>query len=256
MKFVRTVVIFDRGGLASNKEWETAHESYTGAIARIVHPQGSNRFVIRRRTRKLDAHGKPSSQWVRNGVVPIRNQFLERLDELGWKTEEAVGLEKHVATEAARVTPAAYLKEYPSLRNYNVNDEDWRGIFHQNVGDFDFYSELPGGLRCVMEWETGNISSSHRSMNKLCLTMMAGVIEIGVVILPSRELYTHLTDRIGNWTELSPYLPLWHYVGGGIARGLLAITVVEHDELTDDPGIPYIVQGSDGRSAEGAAKLV
>ncbi len=39
-------------------------------------------------------------------------------------------------------------------------------------------------------------------------------------------------------------------------RALLAVTVVEHDELTDDPAIPFIKQGSDGRSAEGAAKLL
>lgn len=257
MKVVRTVVVFDHGGLVSSKEWEIAHQNYTGAIARIVHPQGNDRFVMRRRTLKLDARGKPSGQWMRNGVVPIRNQFLERFEQLGWKAEQSVELGKPAEkVENAGITPAAYLKEYPSLRDYNVNDADWRSMFSKNVGDFDFYSELPCGLRCVIEWETGNISSSHRSMNKLCLTMMAGVIEIGVLILPSRSLYTHLTDRIGNWMELSPYLPLWQCVGNGIARGLLAITVVEHDELTDDPRIPYIVQGSDGRSAEGAAKLV
>ncbi|HEX9045785.1 MAG TPA: restriction endonuclease, partial [Verrucomicrobiae bacterium] len=85
--------------------------------------------------------------------------------------------------------------------------------------------------------------------------MLAGLIDIGVVILPSRLLYAHLTDRIGNWMELSPYLPLWHRVGQGMKRGLLAVTIVEHDELSDDPSIPFITQGIDGRSAEGAGKL-
>lgn len=84
--------------------------------------------------------------------------------------------------------------------------------------------------------------------------MLAGLVEIGVVILPSRLLYAHLTDRIGNWRELSPYLPLWHHIGHSMERALLTVAVVEHDELTDDPSIPYLPQGSDGRSAEGAAK--
>ena len=41
-----------------------------------------------------------------------------------------------------------------------------------------------------------------------------------------------------------------------VKRGLLAVTVVEHDELTDDAAVPFISQGSDGRSAEGAGKLL
>jgi len=93
-------------------------------------------------------------------------------------------------------------------------------------------------------------------LNKLCLVMLAGLIDIGVVVLPSRQLYPHLTDRIGNWEELCPYLALWHHFGRGVKRGLLALTVVEHDELTDDPSVPFVSQGVDGRSAEGAAKLL
>ena len=91
-------------------------------------------------------------------------------------------------------------------------------------------------------------------MNKLCLALMASQIEIGVLIVPSRALYPHLTDRIGNWMELSPYLYFWKRAGEFVKRGLLAVTVVEHDELTDDSSIPYIGQGKDGRSAEGKAK--
>ena len=77
-------------------------------------------------------------------------------------------------------------------------------------------------------------------MNKLCLVMFQGFIELGVVILPSRRLYQHLTDRIGNWEELSPYAHLWHHFGGSIARGLLAVVVVEQDEDTDNPSVPFM----------------
>jgi hypothetical protein len=157
---------------------------------------------------------------------------------------------------AAEETAEIRLIDFPSKQVFTHEDENWAETFREKVGDFDFYTEMEGAVRCAVEWETGNISSSHRSMNKLCLVMMAELIDIGVLIVPSRALYPHLTDRIGNWMELSPYLPLWHQLGSQLKRGLLAITVVEHDELTDDKTIPYIPQGSDGRSAEGAARLV
>jgi hypothetical protein len=166
-----------------------------------------------------------------------------------------VGLGRVVLAEAEPTAKTA-LKEFPSKRDYGFDDAHWSEVFREGLGDFDFYSQSANGLRCVVEWETGNISSSHRSMNKLCLVMLAGLIDIGVVILPSRQLYPHLTDRIGNWEELSPYLALWHHVGNSVKRGLLAVTVVEHDELTDDAAVPFISQGTDGRSAEGASKLL
>lgn len=257
MKFVRTVVVFDRGNLIDSEHWASMHESYVHALKAIVHPPGTDRFVIRRKIKKLNAAGKPSKQWVRNGVPAIKDQFIANLKSAGWHAERPAGLQREArALERVQERAEVLLKDYPSKQNIPLEDADWSSVFHDKVGDFDFFTELPGGVKCVVEWETGNISSSHRSMNKLCLVMLAGLVDIGVVILPSRELYAHLTDRIGNWMELSPYLPLWHRIGQGMERGLLAVTVVEHDELTDDPAIPFIEQGDDGRSAEGAAKLL
>lgn len=257
MKFLRTVVVFDRGNLLDTSQWAAIHETYVNALRGVVHPPGNDRFVIRKKTKKLKASGEASSQWMRNGVVPIKNQFLTNLKKAGWQSEKPAGLERgSAALKKAHDKANVLLKEYPDKRDIRLGDQDWAEVFHEKVGDFDFFTELDSGMRCVIEWETGNISSSHRSMNKLCLVMLAGLIDIGVVILPSRLLYAHLTDRIGNWMELSPYLPLWHHIGQGMERGLLAVTVVEHDELTDDSSIPFIAQGSDGRSAEGAAKLI
>ena len=75
-----------------------------------------------------------------------------------------------------------------------------------------------------------------------------------MLILPSRNLYDHLTDRIGNIGELSPYLGMWKSMGAAVERGMLAIAVVEHDELTDDPEFPYLKAGKDGRAVEGKGK--
>lgn len=254
MKVVRTIIVFDQGGLTESEQWRRIHQSYTDAVRTIVHPAGNDCFVIRRRARKKDAHDNPTNQWFRNGVVPIKQQFLGNLRAMGWQAEKPVTLEREMGV-VARTEARILLKEFPSNREFSLGDENWMTVFRQQIGDFDFYTERES-TRCVIEWETGNISSSHRSMNKLCLVMLAGLIEIGIIILPSRQLYPHLTDRIGNWEELSSYMTLWHSIGSGVQRGLLAVTVVEHDELTDDPSIPFIAQGSGGRSAEGAAKLL
>ena len=37
---------------------------------------------------------------------------------------------------------------------------------------------------------------------------------------------------------------------------MLAIAVVEHDELTDDPKFPYLKVGKDGRAIEGKGKRI
>lgn len=85
-------------------------------------------------------------------------------------------------------------------------------------------------------------------MNKLAIALGAGIIDIGVLIVPSRDLYEHLTDRIGNISELSGYLSMWEGLKSSVKRGVLAITVVEHDELTDDPAVPFLPSGKDGNA--------
>ena len=125
-----------------------------------------------------------------------------------------------------------------------------------NFGGFDFVTTAPSGSRVAIEWETGNISSSHRSMNKLAIALGNGIIQVGVLILPSRHMYEHLTDRIGNIGELSGYLSMWEGLKSNVSRGLLAITVVEHDLLTREPSFPYLGMGKDGRAREGSAKLM
>jgi len=85
------------------------------------------------------------------------------------------------------------------------------------------------GFRIAIEWETGNISSSHRSINKMCMALAGNLLDAAVLIVPSARLYPHLTDRIGNVRELEPYFYGWNLACSGLSRGLLAIVVVEHD---------------------------
>ena len=245
MKLVQTVIVFDRGGLCRGEGWEKTYRTYSDNIQKMVNPPGGNLFRIRAKTRKLDRLGRNTSQWNRNGVSPIKKQFFNMMANAKWKTEHPLSLDSYLKSDR-QIQP---LVLYPGLTPLT---ED----LTSSVGDFDFAYETDSGFRTVVEWETGNISSSHRSLNKMCLALMAGMADAGVLIVPSRTLYPHLTDRIGNWRELCPYLAFWQGAGTNpmMGKGLLAITVVEHDELVRDDSIPYIKQGVDGRSAEGRAK--
>jgi len=97
-----------------------------------------------------------------------------------------------------------------------------------------------------MEWETGNISSSHRAVNKMALGILKGVLIGGALILPTREMYQYLTDRVGNYPELEPYFPLWRSLH--VDEGLLLVMAIEHDAVS--PDVPRIPKGTDGRALQ------
>ena len=96
----------------------------------------------------------------------------------------------------------------------------------------------------ALEWETGNISSSHRALNKMALGLLKGVLACGILVVPSRELYRYLTDRIGNIAELDPYLDLWRAIPCN--RGVLEIVVIEQDATSKE--VPRIPKGTSGRA--------
>jgi hypothetical protein len=149
--------------------------------------------------------GKKSGEG--NGVVPIKVGLIAHLKSLGWVNEGdlTIGAYKFGGMDIARRTA---------------------------FGDF-----------CV-EWETGNISSSHRALNKMALGILKKAIVGGILIVPSRVLYKFLTDRIGNYSELQPYLDLWKAVP--IENGVLQIMVIEHDAESFE--VPRIPKGTDGRA--------
>lgn len=234
MKWLRTLVLFDQGLIAVSTDWADIHESYVASIKSIDFPAGSGRLTLRKKERTS------SGQWLRNGVVYLKTRFLSNMTQVqGWNAEGGVDLNRNREQEP--------IKLYPSGQIYNEP-------ITSDFGGFDFVTVAKGGLRVAIEWETGNISSSHRSMNKLAIALRNGAIDAGVLIVPSRQCYDHLTDRIGNISELSGYLSMWAGLSGSINKGLLAISVVGQDDLTDDPTFPYLPTGNDGRAREGRAK--
>jgi hypothetical protein len=234
MKWLRTVVVFDKGNVLSSPDWADVHESYVRSIKSIAFPEGTGTLTLRKKV-KL-----PNKQWTRNGVGYLKRSFLDHMVNIeGWRAEVGFDLGKN------RTPPTLQL--YPSLQPYQEP-------ITSEFGDFDLVTTAPNGTHVAIEWETGNISSSHRSMNKLAIALGTGKVQAGVLILPSRALYEHLTDRIGNVNELSGYLTMWKDLEARVERGVLAISVVEHDSLTEDIDFPYLPTGNDGQAAKARAK--
>ena len=143
-----------------------------------------------------------------NGVKPIKDACMTALkDRFGWELETQV---KYATRSPGKIDATKVIDNY---------------LF-------------------ALEWETGNISSSHRAVNKMVLGLLRGVFLGAALVLPSRKLYPYLTDRIGNYEELEPYFDVWRAVR--IEEGFLAIFVIEHDQT--DNSVPRITKGTDGRA--------
>lgn len=144
-----------------------------------------------------------------NGVKPIKNGCMDRLYAHGWRHEKRM----KIASDA-------------------------------KPGPVDAVKTLSGGREFVLEWETGNISSSHRALNKVAIGLLEKTIVGGALIVPSREMYRWLTDRVGNYREIEPYFPVWKNLR--IDEGVLLVIEVEYDATSDQ--VPVIAKGTDGRA--------
>lgn len=156
----------------------------------------------------LDPNSRGKGRGEGNGVKPIKEAFIWYLTHAEWLDERI------------------------------VRSSDVAG-----TGPLDAVKETSQGLFAV-EWETGNISSSHRAMNKICLGVLRNELIGGTLVLPSEQLYPFLTDRIGNFRELVPYIPFWK--SPPYKKGVISIVVVEQDGLRE--GTPRIPKGTDGRA--------
>jgi hypothetical protein len=145
-----------------------------------------------------------------NGVKPIKNELMKELKRQKWKLEEPLDI-------ASRHRPgkldAVLMTQYGPV---------------------------------ALEWETGNISSSHRALNKMALGLLKRKLAAGILVVPSRELYQYLTDRVGNIAELEPYLDLWKSLP--CKSGVLEIVVIEHDATSRK--VRRIPKGTSGRALE------
>jgi hypothetical protein len=200
MKIVRVETLISAGTFAASVDWNAIRSDLHKEVRAVDWPPGSGSFVIYPESGKKRGKG--------NGVKPIKNGLIRRLQAKGWKAEEPLALPVDAQPGALDVT---------------------------------FYA--PGGP-VALEWETGNISSCHRALNKMSLGLLKGLLAAGVLVVPSRRLYRYLTDRVANFDELEPYLDLWRSVP--CSQGILELVVVEQDG--ESTSVPRIPKGTEGRA--------
>ncbi len=180
MRVDRTRTLIQEGSVLSRGAFSDVHGDVVDAVDSVRWPPGADQFVVLPRKNA-------------NGVNPITEQFESALDETeGW---ESTG-RKHFKTvlEQRDLLDQAV----DALSDYCGDPVDFvSSPWFDAVGPVTHggTSEL-----AAVEWETGNISSSHRSLNRLALGLAAGVLTVGIVVLPTRALYEYLTDRVGNYT--------------------------------------------------------
>lgn len=154
-----------------------------------------------------------------NGVVPIKETCYARLEEhYSWYREK----------------PLIYLRE-----------EMKKG------GPIDVYKEFQdvgaNSFRVGLEFETGNISSAHRSMNKLKIGLLVNELDMAVLMMPVKRLSFYLTDRVSNYEELEPYFRL---------LGDSTFIVIGFDAEKCSTEVPLLPKGKDGMSKRSVRKWV
>ena len=131
-----------------------------------------------------------------NGVKPIRDRFVHSLEANGWTIEGKA-----------------------------------KSALNERLGDFD--AVLLGPEKpIVLEWQTGDSSSPHWSIDKMVLLLKARSISAGVLVVPSWKACLQLPNRIDYIGEIEPYFELWQSVR--CRSGVLAVVVIEQDIASKD----------------------
>ncbi len=171
--------------------------------------------ILSNHTENLDHFAINCSEKNCNGVVPVKEKIYEKLEtEYHWFREK----------------PLPYLR-----------DEAKKG------GPIDVYKQFGPSpfFKVGLEFETGNISSAHRSMNKLCLGLRTGDLNMAVLMMPISKMAFYLTDRVSNYEELEPYFPL---------LDSYPFVVFGFDADTYDLTAPILPKGRDGMSKRAVHK--
>jgi hypothetical protein len=213
MKIVHIETLISKGEFASSDQWKALEAQARKAIEGTDWPVGSGKFTIHPESGKKRGQG--------NGVTPIKLFMVRELT--GGKPPYGV---------LGRAPKDEWVAECP-----------WPVGERVRPGRMDVAYVWADGLVCL-EWETGNISSSHRSLNKMCLGLLRGSLKAGMLVVPSRALAQYLTDRIGNVGELEPYYDFWRATP--CKEGVLEIIVIEQDDVSTE--VPRIPKGTDGRA--------
>lgn len=145
-----------------------------------------------------------------NGVVPVKEKCYQILEEdFDWFREK----------------PLSYF-----------HDDAQKG------GPIDAYKVFVSGTSTFtvgLEFETGNISSAHRAINKLRVGIKKQELDMAILMLPIKQMAYYLTDRISNYEELEPYFLL-------LDDSSFVVFGFDAEEYSVD--VPALPKGKDGMS--------
>jgi hypothetical protein len=193
MKVVESIPVFERGAFPRSPERQRAKEQVLEAVRCVDWPQGAGTFTIypEKATDKKGLGG--------NGVLPIKEPCIAKLQEFGWEIEAL-----------------------PEIID---------GVL--GTGDLDALITTSAG-RIAFEWETGSTESAHRAIDKLLLGLKLGGIIAAILVVPSDRRKLWLTRRVGTISELRPYFRLWEDSKLHNDEGVLQVIVCEHDAESFD----------------------
>lgn len=211
MRIVEALDIVWAGDFPRTKTWRRATAEVEAAIEKADWPFGSGSFSLNPEP-AIGRKGRPDRH--PNGVVPIKVPMIRHLKSCGWETET--------------------LPKLPI--GFEGRDVLKTGDLDALLFDRDRYVGF--------EWETGNVSSTHRAINKLLDGITRGTLSGGILVLAMRATQRYLTDRVGNFEEIAPYFEFWNRYP--VPDGALRVYGVGHDEL--DPSVAHIPKGKDGRA--------
>lgn len=222
-----TNILIDKGEFSDSQEWEQLRSQIIQSVQDVHWPPKNDEFTI-----------LPEEN--ANGVSPITEQFEANLDsKQGWNS-----------------TGRKHFKSVLSEQDMLDDVIDKLSRYYDNPKDIISSPWFDGSKKVrtkrkeyftAVEWETGNISSSHRSLNRIALGLVAGIITAGVVVLPTRNLYEYLTDRVGNYAELEPYFLIWRLLESEVDNGVIEVIAVEQDDTGDVPAVGKLTDGLSDR---------
>lgn len=155
-----------------------------------------------------------------NSASPIKNGLINMLHEnYHWETEHHLQI----------------LKD-------NVSTENDKKRRRGQGGGIDVFKEFffnDYKFRVGIEFETGNVASVHRSINKLAMGLQSRELDMIFLILPVFNLAQYLTDRVANYEEIEAYFPLLN------DKPFIALGF---DAENYSPDFPIFEKGKDGNA--------
>lgn len=162
-----------------------------------------------------------NSQKKINSVTPIKAGLIKLLhDNYQWETEHHLQV----------------LRDNVPSSSDDSKRKRGQGGGIDVYKEFDFQGYM---FRVGIEFETGNVASVHRSLNKLSMGIQSRELDLIFLILPIFNLAQYLTDRVANYEEIEAYFPLFS------EKPFIALGFEAENY---SPEFPIFEKGKDGNS--------